>query len=70
MHNSKNHSKESHLGRIFDLGIHEWATILIWGYAEGYSFDLGVRQYQKVENPCSIMFYKITILLLYRMDDK
>jgi hypothetical protein len=25
-------------------------TILIWGYAEGYNFDLGVREYQKVEN--------------------
>ena len=23
-----------------------------WGYAEGYNFDLGVREYQKVENPC------------------
>jgi hypothetical protein len=25
-------------------------TILMWGYANGYSFDLGVRKYQKVEN--------------------
>jgi hypothetical protein len=26
---------------------------LIWGYTEGYNFDLGVRKYQKVENPLS-----------------
>ena len=50
--NSKNHSKESNMGRIFDLGVRKRATILIWGYAEGYSFDLGVRQYHRVENPC------------------
>ncbi len=25
---------------------------LIWRYPEGYNFDLGVREYQKVENPC------------------
>jgi hypothetical protein len=42
MQNSKNHSKESHMGRIFDLGVRKWAKILNWGYAEGYSFDLGV----------------------------
>jgi hypothetical protein len=28
-------------------------TILIWGYAEAYNFDLGVQEYQKVENPWS-----------------
>jgi hypothetical protein len=22
-----------------------------WGYAEGYNFDLGVHEYQKVEKP-------------------
>jgi hypothetical protein len=27
---------------------------LIWGYAVGFESDLGVRKYQKVENPCSI----------------
>jgi hypothetical protein len=27
-------------------------TILTWGYAEGFNPDLGVREYQKVENPC------------------
>jgi hypothetical protein len=32
------------LGRIFDLGVREGHIILIWGYAEGYSFDLGVRR--------------------------
>jgi hypothetical protein len=36
-----NHSKEAHLGRIFDLE----GT---WG---GYNFDFGVHEYQKVENP-------------------
>jgi hypothetical protein len=35
-----------------------WVEFFIWGYAkemgyaEGYNFDLGVREYQKVENPC------------------
>ncbi len=33
-------------------GVHEGDTILIWGYAEGYNTDLGVREYQKVENLC------------------
>jgi hypothetical protein len=37
---------------MFDLGVRKQATILIWGYAEEHSFDLGVWQYQKVENPC------------------
>jgi hypothetical protein len=27
-------------------------SILIWGYAKGFSVYLGVRKYQKVENPC------------------
>ena len=40
------------MGRIFDLGVRKGGAILIWGYAEGYSPDLGVREYQKVENPC------------------
>jgi hypothetical protein len=44
-------SKEALVGRIFDLGVREGHTILVWGYAEGYSFDLGVCRYQKVENP-------------------
>jgi hypothetical protein len=39
------------LGRIFDLGVREGHIFLIWGYAEEYNFDLGVRGYQKVENP-------------------
>jgi hypothetical protein len=25
------------------LGVRKGGTILIWGYAEGYNFDLGVR---------------------------
>ncbi len=33
--NSKKHSKEALLGRIFDLGVREGHAILIWGYAEG-----------------------------------
>jgi hypothetical protein len=58
------------LGRIFDLGVREGHTILIWRYAEGYNFDLGVRRYEKVENPCyttlvldlvCIIFFSITI---------
>ena len=53
MPNFKNDSKQVYLGRIIDLGVHEGDTILIWGYAEGYNPDLGVREYQKVENPCS-----------------
>jgi hypothetical protein len=48
----KNHPNEAYLGRIFNLGVCEGDTILIWGYAEGYNFDLGVREYQKIENPC------------------
>jgi hypothetical protein len=47
----KKRSKEDLLGTILDLGVREGHTILIWGYAEGYNFDLGVRGYQKVENP-------------------
>jgi hypothetical protein len=51
MHNSKTHLKEDLLGRIFDLGVREGYTILIWGYAEGYNFSLQVLGYQKIENP-------------------
>jgi len=47
----KPHSNEAYLGRIFYLGIHEWDTLLIWGFAEGYNLDLGVPEYQKFENP-------------------
>jgi hypothetical protein len=28
-----------------------WGYAKVWGYAEGYNFDLGVHEYQKVENP-------------------
>ena len=31
-------------------GVREGDKILIWGYAEDYNPDLGVREYQKVEN--------------------
>ncbi len=40
------------MGGIFDLGVREGYTIMIWGYAERYNLDLGVPRYQKVENPC------------------
>jgi hypothetical protein len=33
----------------------EGGTILIWGYTEEYKPDSGVCEYQKVENPCSIV---------------
>ena len=36
---------------FFYLGVRKEDTSLIWGYAEGYYLDLGVRKYQKVENP-------------------
>ncbi len=49
--NLKNNSKQVYLGRIIDLGVRKGGTILIWGYTEGYNPDLGVREYQKVENP-------------------
>ncbi len=42
--------KEDYVGGIFYLGVCEMAIILIWWYAEGYNFDLGVCKYQKVEN--------------------
>ncbi len=60
--NFKNHSKGERLGRIFDLGVCQGDTILIWGYAEGYIFDLGVRQYQKFEMP--LVYSKHIIILL------
>ena len=40
------------MGIMFDQGVRKRGPILIWGYAERYNFDLGVRKYQKVENPC------------------
>jgi hypothetical protein len=49
--NFKNYSKQVNLGRIFVLGVRKEDTILIWGYAERYNPDLGVREYKKVENP-------------------
>jgi hypothetical protein len=51
MQKVNHYSKEAYLGRIFYLGVHQGDTSLIWGYAEGYHFDLGVNKYQKVENP-------------------
>jgi hypothetical protein len=37
-------------------GVRKGDKILIWGYAEDYNPDLGVREYQKVENSCSSSF--------------
>ena len=34
---------------------------LIWGYTEGYNFDLGVRKYQKVENPWTNVIIEIRL---------
>jgi hypothetical protein len=47
----KKHANEANFGIIFYLGVREGDTSLIWGYAEVYNFDLGVREYHKVENP-------------------
>ena len=47
----KNAKKKPFWVEFFYLGVREGHTILIWGYAEGYNFNLGVRRYQKVENP-------------------
>jgi hypothetical protein len=54
-------SKNTHLGRILDLGVRHMpgVTILIWGFPEGYNFDLGVCKYQNFEKPCS-MSYPLT----------
>jgi hypothetical protein len=49
--NYKNNSNEDYLGRIFDQGVGKRGATLVWGYTESYNFDLGVRKYQKVENP-------------------
>ncbi len=37
------------------MGVHEGDIRLIWGYTEGCNFVLGVREYQKVENPWSTL---------------
>jgi hypothetical protein len=64
MPNFKKHSKQVNLGIIFDWGVREEDTILIWGYAEEYNPDLGVREYKKVENPCTrpwLLAYKFLL---------
>jgi hypothetical protein len=38
---------------IFSFRGYNLCQIFIWGYAEGVQHDLGVRKYQKVENPCN-----------------
>jgi hypothetical protein len=52
-YSKKTHYNKSFLRRIFYLGVREEDASLIWGYAEGYNFDVGVREYQKVENHCT-----------------
>ena len=32
-------------------------TILLRGYTKVYDYNLGVCKYQKVENPCAIIFF-------------
>jgi hypothetical protein len=39
--------------KIFDFGVCKTGTIPIWGFPEGYNFDMGVHEYQKVENSCT-----------------
>ena len=39
------------MGRIFDLGVREAHTILIWGYAEGFNFDLGYTGTKRLRTP-------------------
>ncbi len=58
----KPHPNEAYLGRIFNLG----GTRRGWGYAEGYNFDLGVPEYQKVENPwCKWLLLYLHLLSSY-----
>ncbi len=52
----KNAQKKPFWVEFLIRGVRKGHIILIWGYAEGYNFDLGVRGYQKVENHCVISF--------------
>jgi len=45
-------------GVQFLFGGKQMGPVLIWGYAKGFSFDLGVRGYQKVENRWSKVDFK------------
>ncbi len=69
--NFKTHSKQVYLGRIFYLAVREGVKILIWGYAEGYNPKLGVREYQKVENPWARSFdvQNTMLLVLFHLLD-
>jgi hypothetical protein len=46
----KGGTQKDYKGRILYLWVPKGGTILIWGYAKGYNFDLWVLEYQKVEN--------------------
>jgi hypothetical protein len=37
------------------VGVRRGDSSIIWVYAEGYNFDLGVHEYQKVENPLPVL---------------
>jgi hypothetical protein len=56
------HSKVAHMGIIFDLEVRKGDTTMIWGYAEGYNFDL-LCKCQKVENPCNKVITTLNILV-------
>jgi len=51
MQNVKFHSKEAHLGRIFDLGVRKKDTTLVWGYAEEIFLIRGYASTKKLRTP-------------------
>ncbi len=50
------------MGSIVDLGVRKGDKIMIRGYVEGYNPDLGVREYQKVENPLALEHKKVNLM--------
>ena len=52
-------------------GVHKGDTTLIWGYAESYNSDLGVREYQKVENPwTTVIKVKLWLILVFKISNE
>ncbi len=49
--NVKTHSKEAHLGRIFDLGVCKKDTALIWGCAEETFLIWGYASTKRLRTP-------------------